>query len=117
MSEKKLLPCPFCGGEAELYRTRHIPNGFDYTPRCKKSGCCGRLTKKYGLKDTAVDFWNTRVPMQKIVGRLEDVRLLTVQNACLNEAGPECYDISCETCYMDRAIDIVKEEGGLNDCF
>lgn len=52
---------------------------------------------------------------QRIVERLEDVRLLAVQNACLDEAGPECYDISCETCYMDRAIEIVKEEGGLND--
>ena len=102
MSELK--NCPYCGGEAELYRTKHIPNGFDYTPRCKKSGCCGRLTKKYGCKDTAVDFWNTRVPMQKIVERLE----ASLQGA------KDSKDLSKYSAYQ-QAIDIVKEEGGLNE--
>lgn len=57
---EKLKPCPFCGGEAVLKITKHIPSGFDYTPQCKNTGCCGRLTKKYTLKITAIMSWNRR---------------------------------------------------------
>ncbi len=56
----ELKPCPFCGGEAELYITKHIPSGFEYTPRCKNKSCCGRQTKKYLVKETAVAMWNRR---------------------------------------------------------
>ena len=55
-----LLPCPFCGGDAELVSKPHIPNGTDWTPRCRNTSCCGRLTKKYTDKDTAITFWNRR---------------------------------------------------------
>ena len=56
----ELKPCPFCGGEAELRVTKHIPRGFDYTPRCKNPSCCGRLTKLYLVKEAAINAWNTR---------------------------------------------------------
>ena len=56
-----LKPCPFCGGEAELYVTKHIPDGNDYTPRCKRKDCAGRLTKKYAYYQTkAIYAWNKR---------------------------------------------------------
>ena len=55
-----LLPCPFCEGSAEIYVTKHTPKGFAYTPRCKKSSCCGRITKKFPSKELAIDHWNTR---------------------------------------------------------
>ena len=58
MSELK--PCPFCGGVAEMHITDHTPSGYDYTPRCKNPSCCGRLTKKYSSKETAVAMWNRR---------------------------------------------------------
>ena len=58
MSELK--PCPFCGKEAEMKVSKHIPNGTDYTPRCKDTACCGRLTKKYTVKETAIYMWNRR---------------------------------------------------------
>lgn len=62
MSENKheLKPCPFCGGPAEMQITKHIPNGFDYTPRCKNPSCCGRLTKKYTVREIAEYMWNRR---------------------------------------------------------
>ncbi|MBO5921926.1 MAG: Lar family restriction alleviation protein [Bacteroidaceae bacterium] len=60
MKEVELLKCPFCGGEAELHVTKHIPNGYDYTPRCKIPSCCGRITKKFNVKETAILFWNRR---------------------------------------------------------
>ena len=57
----ELLNCPFCGATAEMQITKHIPEGYDYTPRCSKTSCCGRLTKKYALRETAVAMWNKRV--------------------------------------------------------
>ena len=56
----KLLPCPFCEGSAEIHVTPHTPKGFDYIPRCKKTSCCGRSTKKFPTKELAIDHWNTR---------------------------------------------------------
>ena len=39
---------------------KHIPNGFDYTPRCSDPSCAGRLVKKWISKETAVYAWNRR---------------------------------------------------------
>lgn len=55
-----LKPCPFCGGPAIMKTTRHIPNGTDYTPQCTNPSCPGRITKKWGTKETAVYAWNRR---------------------------------------------------------
>lgn len=55
-----LLPCPFCGGEAELYGVPHIPKGWDFIPRCKTTSCCGRQAKKYSNRETAIAAWNLR---------------------------------------------------------
>ena len=56
----KLKPCPFCGSAAELKISNHIPKGFDYTPRCTETACCGRSTKKYSSKAEAISRWNRR---------------------------------------------------------
>ncbi len=56
----ELKPCPFCGGKAEMQITERCPSGFDYTPRCLNTSCCGRLQKKYAVIDTAVYMWNRR---------------------------------------------------------
>lgn len=56
----KLLGCPFCGKPAELRETKHIPDGVDYTPRCTDTSCCGRSSKKYTDKKTAIAKWNMR---------------------------------------------------------
>lgn len=65
MKPNELLPCPFCGGQAEMIETPHIPRGTDYTPRCKKTSCCGRLTKKWAYRETAVIAWNRRAVDEK----------------------------------------------------
>ena len=57
---EELKNCPFCGGPAELYTTRHVPSGTDWTPRCKAKSCCGRLAKKFSTKEAAVAYWNRR---------------------------------------------------------
>ena len=56
----ELKPCPFCGKEAQMVVTKHIPHGYDYTPRCTETSCCGRLTKKFGFKSLAIAAWNRR---------------------------------------------------------
>lgn len=62
--KNKLKPCPFCGGKAQLYITKHIPSGNDYTPRCYNTSCCGRLSKKYTSEETAITFWNRRMEVK-----------------------------------------------------
>lgn len=58
MSEE-LKPCPFCGGEAELYGISSFWN-----VKCLK-GCCFRPATEgnsYTSKEIAIDNWNTRRP-------------------------------------------------------
>ena len=50
----KLLPCPFCGGEAKL--SGCFPNGQYYI---KCTGC--RVSLWYDRQDKAVGCWNKRV--------------------------------------------------------
>lgn len=82
MSEIKLLPCPFCGGEAEFVRDierKDIFQSSDYVyVRCKEchaqtskiyySAEFHKLDEEYALVEKA---WNTRKPLQEIVERLE----------------------------------------------
>ena len=56
----KLLPCPFCGGEAKLYflKKEH--------PYVYRVGCTGICKTAYGIsysyseKQLAIKAWNTR---------------------------------------------------------
>ncbi len=70
-----LLPCPFCGGDAELSEiTEDCDSLFDYIEvRCSK-GCChrqySRVQKDGELRDSHITkivfhgarIWNTRTP-------------------------------------------------------
>lgn len=76
MSEIKLLPCPFCGGEAKMnerYR-EGIANRKMYWVSCKKCGASQPYHSLAGYRRSvgAIGQWNTRKPMQEIVERLEE---------------------------------------------
>ena len=58
---KELKPCPFCGEAAELIAEDHVPNGLDFVARCTKTGCCGRLSKRWPTMNVAVFKWNMRI--------------------------------------------------------
>ena len=110
MSEIKLLRCPFCGGEAELLKGQCEIDNYVMCLECRSK------TKLYNTKASAIKAWNTRIPMQNIVERLEQQarqynrRALEVVNKS-TEAG---IHNKGKACSYEHAIEIVKEEGDLN---
>lgn len=52
----ELKPCPFCGGEAEVF------DDYDnWGVRCKKYGCIGHdFEPQYIDDDYAIEAWNRR---------------------------------------------------------
>ena len=98
MSELKR--CPFCGGEASLCNY--------YFVQCKK---CGISTLTFITKEEAIKAWNTRKPMQNIVERLEHFNEETFYRANGRSNGKTlAYGYSQG---IRKAIEIVKEEGGV----
>ena len=63
---KKLKPCPFCGGEAKLFLDE--ASYYKSQVYCKK---CGVRTNREHIPEIAVTAWNTRKPMDKVVEQLE----------------------------------------------
>lgn len=55
--DKKLKPCPFCGGEAET-----LTSYFSVVPVCYVHCCeCKAEGPVFGTEKKAVEAWNTRV--------------------------------------------------------
>ena len=61
MSEIKLKPCPFCGGEAEAV---YAPNDINrWGVQCKSCGCTVEVEDWKGVEDTrenVIKAWNRR---------------------------------------------------------
>ena len=57
MNNKELLPCPFCGGEADIEGISEL-----HYISCKN---CYAETRVYGSKAEAIDAWNTRNYLEK----------------------------------------------------
>ena len=56
----KLLPCPFCGGEAEIREI--FVTGFHnalFIAKCRNIGC-GAIGSECVKKETAIEKWNNR---------------------------------------------------------
>ena len=70
----KLKPCPFCGGEAftMAYLDEDeflIKKEYKYSVICRK---CHAESRCSPIKEEAIEAWNTRKPMDKVVERLTD---------------------------------------------
>ena len=100
MSELKR--CPFCGGEAKIDKT--IANTVSV--ECTVCHASSRmiLCTEGDIEQKAIEAWNTRIPMQNIVERLEDLR---------EEAFREV-ELDFATAYA-KAIQIVVEEGVIDE--
>ena len=62
---------------------------------------CRSKTKLYNTKASAIKAWNTRKPMERIAERLEEIEEYTNDFRVVIPS--------------KKAIEIVKEEGGLNE--
>lgn len=62
MSDIKLKPCPFCGGEATILATHlspHTDAPMDFAVQCRL--CCASTIRYRAKKQYAIDDWNRRV--------------------------------------------------------
>ena len=70
---KQLAKCPFCGGEAML--KEHTDYwGIKYGVECQEECDVSPFTSWWKHKEDAIKAWNTRIPMQNIVERLEAIK-------------------------------------------
>ena len=129
MSELKR--CPFCGGEAKTeehfkqwdgryYEVTHIS--------CRLCGCSSNTISEMECKDRkkrkeeAIAAWNARRPVERILERLEeeDMNLFKAINKYQKkmytdrEALDMCRILQHKQLSIHEAVEIVKEEGGLN---
>lgn len=111
MSEIKLLPCPFCGGEAELDNSVANAVSVECTVCHASSPIFLRMSDR---EQKAIESWNTRKPMERILTRLEEEER-TLQDKYERNLKKEYDDpfVSGRLCELECAIEIVKEEGGI----
>ena len=112
--EQTVIPCPFCGSHNIGYSvktTGRWERKYHVAMYCKDCNCYGKRilitpteTSRYDVernieyKQLAIDAWNTRKPMERILKRLEKL--------------PYAEDDGCV--WLEDAKDMVKEEGGFN---
>lgn len=102
MSDTKLKPCPFCGGEVEFHAQEHHMNNFWNKNTIYCNNCDFRMesTSRIALFNR----WNTRKPMDDIVGKLEELH-----EYYINRDGIVGGNIGALA--IKNAIEIVKECG------
>ena len=116
MSETKLLRCPCCDSENIKEGSSVTTFGEDIYIKCLTCGLKMQLCSEYGWKEL-FKRWNTRIPMQNIVERLEETECKChddyIEN--LEKQNTVCTNV----CFgkmvgVRNAIEIVKEEGGIS---
>ena len=101
MSELKR--CPFCGIPLKLVGSKRRGNQHylhEYNNNCILNGFGFIAT------DENIQHWNTRKPMQNIVERLKQKK---------TDAFERLFDGGSRGIGFCEAIEIVKEEGGMNE--
>lgn len=116
MSELKLLPCPFCGGEVEIALTGNKGEQWFVTRGLGKNKCTCRVFMESNMfsaddsdakekeRDKLIAKWNTRTPMANIVENI--VTSLEGEKTVFLGTRTEQTD----TILIDDAIKIVKQE-------
>lgn len=109
MSEIELLPCPFCGGKAaDIFTVGDISEKRRYTVKCR---ICFSGVGHYADTKRAIEMWNTRKPMERIVEQLEKQKItafLTIANT-----GDKSLDLAYKKVgdCLDDAIAMVRRGG------
>ena len=95
--QNKLLPCPFCGGEA-----KYIEDKDFFVSRFVTCTKCGIETRRnYLRKDLAIKDWNTRKPMERIVEQLS-AEIEKADKMAINEASVNGHSLDYESFYGQR---------------
>lgn len=118
MSEIKLLPCPFCGGEAKYkkhYR-EDIYHGYLPVMKCESCGAIASLTDSDigNYEEILTRKWNTRKPMQEIVEKLEEEIEKSSDRFVGGRSNGKTLQMGI-TYGIEKTIRIVKEVGGMNE--
>lgn len=95
------IKCPFCG-----MTIMNIRNRGGVLPFAVECGKCQAMTKYFATEEEAIAAWNQRKPVERIIERLENEILENLS---------DCGDDWFASEQINKAIEIVKEEGGLND--
>lgn len=127
----KIKNCPFCGGKPYLERSHRAFIKAQTTRvafvRCTECDArTGRVElSKYGntshsakAEEEAIKLWNNRQPMQNIVKRLEKLtEIVMSKSEKAAELRMEKHTIleGAKGIAYETAIEIVKEEGDLNE--
>jgi hypothetical protein len=65
-SKENLLPCPFCGGKAQIKMSQYCEDGMETWVECKDCHVAtDRCDGPYGLADMAAASWNMRTQHAK----------------------------------------------------
>jgi Lar family restriction alleviation protein len=109
--QNKLLPCPFCGGEAELFHDEQfIHHAFVFCTECEAQT---KLYANGNMTEKAIKDWNTRKPMERIVEQLEG------EERKANQKRRDAIELHSEEFWrgrqtgLNKAIEIVK--GGVDN--
>ena len=121
--QNKLLPCPFCGGEAKIvkYCGTKIISYVECTNCLAYMGNQRIITSSlkgkeyFESEEQLINAWNTRKPMERIIERMEERRAVFDCRVCRHfdkGDGSECNE-DCEDALIDDLFDIVK--GGVDN--
>ena len=108
MSDIKLLPCPFCGGEAHKRIAFPVDaDGMEMNMYIVGCETCDIEFSWLWDEDVVIELWNTRKPMDRIVEQLEEHK----KESHDDYLGLGCDDDFGAMCAYSHAIDIVKAGG------
>lgn len=109
-SDKRLLPCPFCGGKAVLDREDIFCDNCFLSMKIDSRLTNGEAETYEEAREQVIEAWNTRKPMEKIAERLEEYRDEFMDDIYeeLREDADNCRANRIIERF-DSAIEIVKE--------
>ena len=103
--KKELLTCPFCGEEFEIVgKGRYFAH--------KTNGCILQHLCFEAEDEEAIERWNIRKPMERIVERLEEELIFFKKKMaeCVIKALPYYDNVNGCVTGVYKAIEIIKEE-------
>ena len=101
MSELKR--CPFCGGEARLADEPIGKGKYLYSVLCEND--CVVQGTYFTTAETAIEAWNNRKPLERVIERLEEVDNRQYVALCTSDVF-----VDGQASGLERAIEIIKEE-------